>query len=60
MDKEDIVKILVDLEIYLMIYLIYLVVVGGGFGQSSSRRGPVRGADLRYNLNLDFKEVVLE
>ena len=32
---------------------------GGGFSQSSSRRrGPVRGADLRYNLDLDFKEAV--
>ena len=31
----------------------------GGYGQSSSRRrGPVKGADLRYNLNLDFKDAV--
>lgn len=34
-------------------------IFGGGFGQSSSRRkGPVRGADLRYNLDLEFKEAV--
>lgn len=31
---------------------------GGGFGRESRRSGPVRGADLRYNLNLEFKEAV--
>lgn len=34
---------------------------GSGFGRTSSRarkRGPVRGADLRYNLELEFKEAV--
>lgn len=32
---------------------------GGGFSSRGSRRsGPVRGADLRYNLNLEFKEAV--
>jgi len=33
----------------------------GGFGRSSYRareRGPVKGADLRYNLNLEFEEAV--
>jgi molecular chaperone DnaJ len=33
-------------------------IFGGGFSQNSRRTGPVRGADLRYNLNLDFKESV--
>lgn len=34
-------------------------IFGGGFNQSSSRkRGPVRGSDLRYNLELDFEEAV--
>lgn len=33
-------------------------IFGGGFSGSSRRTGPVRGADLRYNLNLDFKEAV--
>lgn len=33
-------------------------IFGGGFGgsQSSRRTGPVRGADLRYNLTIDFKD----
>lgn len=30
---------------------------GGGMG-SARRRGPRRGADLRYNLEIDFKEAV--
>lgn len=29
-----------------------------GFSQSSKRRGPRRGSDLRYNLNIDFKDAV--
>ncbi|MCF6461088.1 molecular chaperone DnaJ [Clostridium sp. Cult3] len=34
-------------------------IFGGGFTQTSSRRkGPVRGADLRYNLDLEFTEAV--
>lgn len=34
-------------------------IFGDGFGQTTSkRRGPVRGADLRYNLDLEFKEAV--
>ncbi len=34
-------------------------IFGGGFSQTSSRRrGPVRGADLRYNLDLEFMEAV--
>ena len=32
-------------------------IFGGGFSQSR-RSGPVRGSDLRYNLNLEFKEAV--
>lgn len=32
---------------------------GGGFSQGGRRNsGPVRGADLRYDLNLEFKEAV--
>lgn len=31
---------------------------GSGFSRSSRRNGPVRGADLRYDLNLEFKEAV--
>lgn len=31
---------------------------GGGYSGSSRKRGPVRGADLRYDLELDFKEAV--
>lgn len=31
---------------------------GSGFTQSSTRKGPTRGADLRFDLNLDFKEAV--
>lgn len=37
---------------------------GGGFGgfgsysQRSRRQGPVKGADLRYDLNLEFREAV--
>lgn len=37
-------------------------IFGGGFGGFSSqgqrRSGPIRGADLRYDLNIDFKEAV--
>lgn len=33
-------------------------IFGSGFNTSSTRRGPVRGADLRYNLNLTFEEAV--
>ncbi|MBZ2175741.1 molecular chaperone DnaJ [Schnuerera sp. xch1] len=36
-------------------------IFGGGFGRNSSkarRQGPVKGANLRYNLNLEFKEAV--
>lgn len=35
-------------------------IFGDGFGQRSSsrRRGPVRGRDLRYNLDLEFEEAV--
>ncbi len=35
---------------------------GGGFGGMGGRgpqRGPVRGADLRYNLTIEFEEAVL-
>ena len=31
---------------------------GSGFNTSSAKRGPVRGADLKYNLNLSFEEAV--
>jgi hypothetical protein len=30
----------------------------GGMGQSTRRRGPTRGDDLRLDLRLDFKEAV--
>lgn len=30
----------------------------GGFSQKSRRTGPVKGADLRYDLNIEFKEAV--
>ncbi len=34
-------------------------IFGGGFSGGSSRRtGPVRGSDLRYNLNIEFKEAI--
>lgn len=34
-------------------------IFGGGFSGSSSRRtGPARGSDLRYNLNIEFKEAI--
>lgn len=33
-------------------------VFGGGFNRGSRRNGPVRGGDLRYNMNLEFKEAV--
>ncbi len=33
-------------------------IFGGGFGQREAYTGPVRGADLRYNLNLEFEEAV--
>lgn len=34
-------------------------IFGGGFSGGGSRRsGPMRGADLRYDLNLEFKEAV--
>lgn len=29
---------------------------GGGFGTQAARRGPVRGADLRYDLEITFEE----
>lgn len=34
---------------------------GGGFGNfgRGAQRGPVRGADLRYNLTIEFEEAVL-
>ncbi|RME82283.1 MAG: molecular chaperone DnaJ [Caldilineae bacterium] len=33
---------------------------GGGFGfRRGPQRGPVRGADLRYNLTIEFEEAVL-
>ncbi|MDR7870187.1 MAG: molecular chaperone DnaJ [Tissierellaceae bacterium] len=31
---------------------------GGGSSQGARRNGPVRGSDLRYNLNLEFREAV--
>jgi molecular chaperone DnaJ len=38
---------------------IFEEVFGGGFGfRTSTRRGPRRGADLRYELNLSFEEAV--
>lgn len=33
-------------------------IFGGGSSRGSRRNGPSRGADLRYNLNLEFKEAV--
>lgn len=36
-------------------------IFGGGFGgysQGARRNGPVKGTDLRYNLNLEFREAV--
>ena len=33
-------------------------IFGGGFSGSSRRTGPMRGSDLRYNLNIEFKEAV--
>lgn len=33
-------------------------IFGGGFSQGASRTGPVRGHDLRYNLNIEFEEAV--
>ena len=33
-------------------------IFGGGFSGSARRTGPERGADLRYNLNIEFKEAV--
>ena len=33
-------------------------IFGGGFSSSRRRQGPVRGADLRYDLTLEFKEAV--
>lgn len=33
-------------------------IFGGGFSRGRRRQGPVRGADLRYDLNLEFKEAV--
>ena len=32
---------------------------GGSRGQRSSRNGPVRGSDMRYDLEIDFEEAVL-
>lgn len=31
---------------------------GGGFSERSRRRGPVKGRDLRYDLDLEFREAV--
>ncbi|WP_326828357.1 molecular chaperone DnaJ [Tissierella pigra] len=31
---------------------------GGGFSRGSRRNGPTRGNDLRYDLNLEFKESI--
>jgi len=31
-------------------------VFGGGFGSSTKRQGPTKGADLRYNMNITFEE----
>lgn len=33
-------------------------VFGGGFGGNSRSRGPTRGSDIRYDLNLEFKDSV--
>ena len=33
-------------------------IFGGGFSTSSTRNGPIRGADLRYDLNLSFEDAV--
>lgn len=33
-------------------------IFGGGFSQSHRRKGPVRGADLRYDINLEFRDAV--
>lgn len=33
-------------------------IFGGGFGSSARRSGPMRGADLQYDLRLEFKEAV--
>lgn len=33
-------------------------IFGGGFSRSGRRAGPTRGADLRYDLRLEFKEAV--
>ena len=33
-------------------------IFGGGFSQNTRKSGPTKGADLRYNLGLDFKEAV--
>ena len=36
-------------------------IFGGGFGSYSQRTrktGPMKGSDLRYNLNIDFREAV--
>lgn len=33
-------------------------IFGGGFSGSSRRTGPMRGSDLRYNLNIEFKEAI--
>ncbi len=35
-------------------------IFGGGFSSSSQsrRKGPTRGSDLRYNLNIDFRDAV--
>ncbi len=31
----------------------------GGFGRTAQRRGPVRGADIRFDLTVEFEEAVL-
>ncbi len=33
-------------------------IFGGGFSSNGRRSGPTRGPDLRYNLNLEFREAV--
>lgn len=33
-------------------------IFGGGFTSSSGRNGPRKGADVRYNMTLEFKEAV--
>lgn len=35
---------------------IFDMVFGGGFGRQAERRGPQKGADLRYDLDVSFEE----